>query len=134
MKVNKLHVVAGIILNAEQEILIAQRPHNKFKAGLWEFPGGKIEPYESDLNALKRELLEEIGINVLSAEHWIDIQHNYGDKVVFLTMWFVTQFSGEPHGKEGQEIAWVSKNALNQFEFLEGNREIIDKLQRKDNE
>jgi 8-oxo-dGTP diphosphatase len=49
-------------------------------------------------------------------------------------MWFVTQFFGEPHGKEGQEIAWVSKNALSQFEFLEGNREIIDRLQRKDNE
>jgi 8-oxo-dGTP diphosphatase len=131
INVNEMQVIVGIVVNSQQEILIAQRPKDKYKGGLWEFPGGKIEADESHLQALKRELSEEMGIEVLAAKPWMDIQHDYGDRIVFLNAWFVTQFSGEPYGREGQLIAWVPTKALGQFEFPEGNREIITKLHEK---
>jgi 8-oxo-dGTP diphosphatase len=123
-----MHVVVGIIINSQQEIFIAKRPPDKYKGGLWEFPGGKVELHETILQALKRELKEEIGIEVLAAKPWIITQHNYGDRFVELNVLLVTDFTGEPQGKEGQEIAWVSKNALSQFEFPEGNKKILAQL------
>jgi 8-oxo-dGTP diphosphatase len=123
-----MQVIVGILINSWQEILIAQRPKEKYKGGLWEFPGGKIEADESPLDALKRELSEEIDIEVLLAKPWMEVQHDYGDRIVFLHVWLVTQFFGEPLGKEGQQIAWVTKDSLSQFEFPEGNRDIITKL------
>jgi 8-oxo-dGTP diphosphatase len=131
LTVNAMQVVVGILINSQQEIFIAKRPPNKYKAGLWEFPGGKVELNESLFDALKRELEEEIGIQILSAEPWLVTQHDYGDRVVLLNTWLVTQFSGEAHGKEGQQIAWIPKSALNQFQFPDGNKEILEHLQNK---
>lgn len=124
-----IHVAVGVISNPQGEVLIAQRPaHTMYGAGLWEFPGGKIESQESIFAALQRELLEEIGIHVLSAEPWFDLEHAYSNRTVHLHNWFVRQFSGEPYGAEGQVIRWVRTNELSQYEFPEGNRLIIDKL------
>jgi 8-oxo-dGTP diphosphatase len=128
IQVNKIRVMVGILINFHGEILIARRPQDKYKGGLWEFPGGKIQTDESHLQALKRELSEEIGIEVLTARPWMKSQHDYGDRIVFLNTWLVTQFLGEPYGKEGQPIAWVNKKELRQFEFPEGNQSIIDRL------
>lgn len=127
-----MQVIVGIIFNAQNEILVAQRPPDKYKGGLWEFPGGKIEANETHFNALQRELLEEIGIEVISAEPWLEIQYDYGDRLVYLNTWLVRQFSGEPKGIEGQLIRWVSKEALSQFEFPQGNLNIIQRLQGGD--
>lgn len=123
-----MYVVVGIIINSQQEVFIAQRTSDKYKGGLWEFPGGKVEQNETLLQALQRELKEEIGIDVLAAEPWLLIQHDYGDRFVVLNVWLVTEFAGKPYGKEGQQIAWVSKNALSQFEFPEGNKQILFQL------
>jgi 8-oxo-dGTP diphosphatase len=124
-----MQVVVGIIINVEQEILIAQRPFDKYKGGLWEFPGGKVEANESQLEALQRELLEEIGVIVQAAEPWLTIQHDYGDRVVQLNTWLVTEFSGQPQGREGQAICWISKDKFSEFEFPAGNQHIIEQLQ-----
>src|SRR5207249_3488556 len=110
------------------EVLIAQRPRNKYKGGLWEFPGGKVESLETVFQALQRELEEELGITVKTAEPWLQFQHDYIDRIVLLDVWSVIHFSGEPHGKEGQSIRWVNRQALHQFEFPEGNRIILEKL------
>ena len=85
-------VVVGIIRNPLGEILIAKRPEHKYKGGLWEFPGGKIEPSETPLDALKRELREELNIEVIKAESWLQCEYDYSDRFVLLHIWNVTQF------------------------------------------
>ncbi|OAI49352.1 hypothetical protein AYO45_02870 [Gammaproteobacteria bacterium SCGC AG-212-F23] len=121
-------VVIAIIQNYKNQLLITQRPPGKYKPGLWEFPGGKIEAQESPFIALKRELYEELGITVLMAHSWIQHQHDYGDRVISLDTWIVTQFSGYLHGKENQAYQWITADQLPQFEFPEGNKFILDSL------
>ena len=123
-----VHVVVGIILNAERKILIAQRLAHQEKGGCWEFPGGKVEENESAFLALQRELNEELKIQVQSATPWLQVTYDYPHKSVLLDTWLVSQFDGDPIGAEGQPVRWVSFDELAQFEFPEGNRKIIDKL------
>ena len=126
---NRIHVVAAVIENKEGDIFIAKRPINKHQGGLWEFPGGKVEPDESSFDALKRELHEEIGIDVIDSHPLIQIPHDYSDKSVLLEVWKVKEFSGHPHGKENQETQWVSKQDLNQYKFPAANTPIITAAQ-----
>ena len=136
-----IHVAIGILSNTVGEILVAQRPPDKSQSGLWEFPGGKLEKNETAFQALKRELLEEIGVQVLAASPWLQVKHTYPnpsgiDSVgtlcfahpTLLDIWHVTQFSGEPSGQEGQVIQWVSPKNLHKLPFLAGNRAIIEKI------
>ncbi len=123
-----MHVAVGIIRNTLGEILIAQRPKNTYKGGLWEFPGGKIEASETVFQALQRELKEELNIDVTQAESWLQWEHDYSDRIVLLDVWNVTEFLGTPQGAEGQLIRWVSRQALNQFQFPEGNHFILANL------
>lgn len=123
-----IHVAVGLIQNHQAEVLIAKRLAHQPKGGLWEFPGGKVEINESVFPALQRELKEEIGIDVLQAEAWLEVKYVYEDKHVLLDTWKVTHFVGNPSGREGQPILWVPVNQLKQFDFPEGNRAIIEKL------
>lgn len=123
-----MDVAVGIIRNAFGDILIAKRPEHKYKGGLWEFPGGKIESHETVFAALQRELEEELGITVLSAEPWLKFQHDYTDRIVLLNVWNVTNFTGEPAGREGQAIQWISPHDLHQFEFPAGNKVILENI------
>lgn len=124
-----IHVAVGILLDNKKRVLIARRPAHKYCPGLWEFPGGKVETGEEVYAALKREFQEEIGIQIISATPWFKIQHSYPDRVVMLDNWVVTKFLGEPQGAEGQEIRWAACSELLDFEFPEGNLEIIKRLQ-----
>jgi 8-oxo-dGTP diphosphatase len=123
-----MQVAVGVILNKKREVLIAQRPPGKYQSGLWEFPGGKVEENETSYMALQRELLEEVGITVIDSEFLLQVPYNYVDRKVLLDAWLVTQFVGEPGGKENQLVQWVSVRELNQFEFPAGNKFIIEKL------
>src|SRR5579872_4050484 len=109
-----MHVAVGVIFNPQREVLIAKRPAHKYKGGLWEFPGGKVEAGEAVFAALQRELHEEIGIEIIHAHPWLQVEHDYQDRKVLLDTWIVTQFSGEPASQEGQVILWVNPNDLNQ--------------------
>src|SRR5947208_1005227 len=100
-------VAVGLIFNKNDEILIAQRPVGTYKSGLWEFPGGKMELNEDIFQTLQRELREEVGIEVLTAEPWMQFEYDYGDRRILLDTWRVTSFHGEPYGAEGQEVQWV---------------------------
>ena len=102
------HVVAAVIVNGSQEVLLAKRPLDRHQGGLWEFPGGKVERGEDVRAALMRELNEELGIIIQDARPLIKIRHAYPDKAVLLDVWRVTAFAGEPHGREGQPIEWVA--------------------------
>ena len=124
-----IHVAAGVILNAQSEVLIALRPRNKHQGGLWEFPGGKVETGETVEQALARELLEEINLTVLESSQLLVVDHDYGDKQVKLEVWLVTQHSGEPSGREGQDITWVHINKLQHYAFPDANTPIVKALQ-----
>ena len=97
----------GIIFNESFQLLMAERPQSKTWRGWWEFPGGKIEKGETPLEALKRELKEEIGISVIDAEKWIVRKYAYEGYEVTLHFFKVTQWSGNIEAKEEQKISWV---------------------------
>ncbi len=118
-------VAVAVVSDAAGRILISRRADDAHQGGLWEFPGGKIEPGEPVRQALARELHEELGVQVQCAEPLIRIHHDYGDKEVLLDVWRVTRFEGEPHGREGQAWQWVDSAALAGFEFPAANRPIV---------
>lgn len=120
-----LKVVAGVLKNSSQQVLISYRKKNQHQGELWEFPGGKIEAGEIAEQALARELNEELGITVRSAHPLININHLYPDCSVQLSVFSVTAFSGEAEGREGQEIKWVDEDKLSLFEFPAANHPII---------
>lgn len=120
-----IHVAAAVIRDRRGHILIARRPDDKHQGGLWEFPGGKVEPGEPVAQALSRELLEELGIQVSRAQPLIRIPHHYPDKSVLLDVWEVTAFEGEAHGAEGQPVCWVAPEALDGYAFPAANTPII---------
>lgn len=123
-----MHVAVGVVIDQNKKLLIAERPLNKSKAGFWEFPGGKVEQGETVLDALKRELQEEIGICIASAIPLIKVHYHNSDVEVLLDTWIVTSYSGQPSGVEGQVIKWVDIAELDHFTFPEGNKKIIEML------
>ena len=98
-----LPIVAAAIFSKQGDLLITQRPLDKHHmGGLWEFPGGEVEAGEAVTDALCRELDEELGIQPLSWESLISIEHTYPEKTVLLDVWIVKDFHGEAHGRWGK--------------------------------
>lgn len=126
-ELRRIHVAAGVILR-DRQVLIARRHQQAHQGGLWEFPGGKLEEGESVPQALTRELREEIGITVESAEPLLQISHDYSDKQVLLDFWTVSAFSGEPEGREGQSLQWCDFDRLREREFPAANVPVVDRL------
>lgn len=124
-----VHVAVAVIENENNRILIAKRPDHLHMGGLWEFPGGKVEAGETVLQALQREIREEIALDIQGAQPMLQIPFEYPDKRVLLDVWRVTAFSGEARGCEGQEVAWVSRNELGNYQFPAANRAILTALQ-----
>jgi len=127
-----IHVAAAVICNDQGQVLIAKRPLDKHQGGLWEFPGGKVDADETVLAALKRELHEELGIDVEQARPLIRVHHHYADRSVLLDVWRVDRFSGEAHGREGQPIEWCAIGKLSAREFPQANLPIIAAVQLPD--
>jgi len=118
----------GVVLNAEQQVLVAKRAPHLHQGGLWEFPGGKLEPGETVQQALRRELLEELAITVEAAEPLLRVEHDYADKQVVLDVWLVKGFSGTPLGCQGQAIQWSGVAELQASDFPAANAAIIERL------
>ncbi|MFY0992418.1 Nudix family hydrolase [Halomonas sp. C05BenzN] len=122
----RVHVAAAAIISADgREVLLARRPSNVDHGGLWEFPGGKLAPYETGLEGLKRELHEELGVEIRRAQPLIRIHHEYSDKHILLDVWQVHDFSGEPFGREGQAVRWVPMAELVNYPFPAANLPIL---------
>jgi 8-oxo-dGTP diphosphatase len=127
-KLERLHVVIGIIINSDNQCCIAKRAKHAHLGGFWEFPGGKVEPDEAAQDALARELYEELGIIVDQTVPFMQISHDYEDRKVLLDFWLVKSFKGEPRGKEGQPVKWANLVELQEHEFPEANKPVIGKL------
>lgn len=125
MPKRRVHVAAAAIFNDQGQVLIARRPSIADQGGLWEFPGGKLAPYETGLEALRRELREELGFNILRAQPLIRVHHEYPDKHILLDVWETRDFEGEPWGREGQAVRWVNPSDLTRYAFPAANGPII---------
>jgi len=120
-----LQVAAGVIKNQHGQILIALRDTSLHQGGLWEFPGGKLEPGETAEQALFRELKEELDITAHTAIPLITVRHSYPDRHVQLNVFLVENFSGLAKGCQGQPLKWVKPNELLSFSFPAANRPIV---------
>ncbi|TDX30257.1 8-oxo-dGTPase [Modicisalibacter xianhensis] len=122
----RVHVAAAAIFSSDgQEVLLARRPSTVDQGGLWEFPGGKLAPFETGFEALKRELHEELGLSIERAQPLIRVHHEYPDKHILLDVWQVHAFSGEPYGREGQAVRWVPLGELFNYPFPAANLPIL---------
>jgi len=126
MSSQTLHVAVGVIRDANGNVLITRRPQHVHQGGLWEFPGGKVESEENVIQALHRELHEELGLEVEAATPLIQIDHEYPERRVLLDVWEIARFSGTPHGREGQAMQWVASQQLKDYDFPAANRPIIN--------
>lgn len=101
-----IDVAVGILMKPNGDVLLGQRPEGKPYAGYWEFPGGKVDAGESILDALKREFMEELGIEIITAEAWCGVQHVYEHAHVRLHFYISRAWRGEPQSLENQAFAW----------------------------
>lgn len=114
----KIVLVAAVaLIDRDGRVLLAQRPEGKSMAGLWEFPGGKVEPGETPEAALIRELHEELGI-----ETWDSClapltfaSHGYESFHLLMPLFACRKWNGTPHPREGQRLSWASANELRNY-------------------
>jgi len=125
----QLHVAVGVVLR-QQQVLLALRHAKQHQGDKWEFPGGKLEANETAAQALQRELLEEIAIEVTACSPFMTLHYDYPERTVLLDIWLVTAFTGEPHGVEGQPLQWIDIADLHTLTFPDANQPIVAKLQQ----
>jgi 8-oxo-dGTP diphosphatase len=125
-------VAAGVLLDGDGRVLLAQRPQGKSLAGLWEFPGGKIEAGERPEAALARELHEELGIEVATADlkPVAFASHAYDDFHLLMPLWQTTTWQGTPQSREGQALAWVAIADLDRYPMPPADIPLVDTLKR----
>jgi 8-oxo-dGTP diphosphatase len=124
-----IHVAAAVIINDHGQVLVTRRAEQTHQGGLWEFPGGKLEPNEHPEAALCRELQEELGILPVEYEPLIRIRHAYDDRMVLLDFYRVTAYQGEAKGLEGQPMRWLRPEEMQPETFPEADRPVIMALQ-----
>ncbi|MEM9117228.1 MAG: A/G-specific adenine glycosylase [Cyanobacteria bacterium P01_F01_bin.56] len=118
----------AVVWNEQGQILIDRRPQKGLLGGLWEFPGGKIEPGETVEACIRRELQEELAIDVEVGDRLMTIDHTYTHFKVTLNVFHCRHTGGEPQPIECDEIRWVEVSELEQFPFPKANSQIIDAL------
>lgn len=128
-KINWIPVVAGF-LKKDQKILVGQRPENHSLAGLWEFPGGKIEIGETPEQALERELNEELGIEAQIGTLRLACTHSYGDVGIIILFYEVNYWKGEPKAKHHLMLEWIYPQELKTRPIPEANKKILNDLFR----
>ena len=125
-----LLVVAVALVDPDSRILIAQRPEKKTLAGLWEFPGGKVEPGERPEQALIRELGEELGITVKEPclAPLTFASHSYPDMHLLMPLYVCRRWGGTPSSREAQALKWVRPRALRDYPMPPADEPLIPHL------
>lgn len=125
-----LHVAAAALIDRDGRILLAQRPQGKVMAGLWEFPGGKIEPGETPEYALMRELREELGIETRPCcfSPIAFASHSYEDFHLLMPLFVCRVWNGIPQSKENQNMKWVNPSDLYDYPMPEADIPLISAL------
>ena len=122
-----IDVAAGILLS-DGGVLVSERKHDPAFPGLWEFPGGKVDPGESRDDALRRELTEELGIEICRHRLFVSLEHTYPDRQVRIDFFLVTRWLGEPVGREGQALRWVPLEQLSADALLPADAPVVERL------
>ena len=129
MSANKIvHAAVAVLIREDDMVLLGNRPAGKPWAGWWEFPGGKIEDGEAPLEALQRELNEELGVQATESYPWLVRTFDYPEKTVKLNFFIVRAWQGEPVGREGQQLSWQNPTGLTVDPMLPANTPILSAL------
>lgn len=128
MNTKLVDVAAAVIERPDGTFLLAQRPEGKVYSGYWEFPGGKVESGESVMAALKRELHEELGLDVDLCYPWITRVHAYAHGIVRLHFLRVVRWRGEPQSREGQAFVWQGNGTISVSPMLPANAPVLRAL------
>lgn len=128
MSTTRIRVVAGVLTRTDGCVLLAQRRADSHLGGMWEFPGGKCEPGELALAALRRELREELGIDIRTCLPLLSLPWDYGDKTIVLDTWRVHTWCGEPSGCEGQAVRWQRPDQVDSAVLAAADRAVLDAL------
>jgi mutator protein MutT len=133
MSLNLPHkrIGVGVIRNQHNLILIDRRQQKGSMGGLWEFPGGKIEPNETVQECIAREISEELAIEIAVETLLIEIEHTYPQYHITLYVYNCRYIKGEPQPLECDEIRWVKPHELEQYEFPAANAAIVAALHKK---
>mgnify|MGYP001170120993 FL=1 len=121
----ELRVAAGLLFDSGDRVLLAQRPHGREDAGLWEFPGGKLEAGETAYQALRRELSEELDIDIRGGEPLIRVPQRQSRRLLWLEAIEVREWRGEPRGLEGQALRWVRPEDIDPAALPAADRPIL---------
>lgn len=126
----RLQVAAGILRDRRGRVLLARRHRHDALHGLWEFPGGKVGAGETAVDALRRELAEELGIRVRTERPFMTLSHDYPDRHVDLEFFIVSDWLGDPEGLEGQRLRWLMPAEFGDIEILPADKPVVEKLRR----
>ena len=123
-----IRVAAGILRDDDGRVLIAERTGDHSFAGLWEFPGGKLKDCEESLSALRRELTEELGIDILDSALFMSVDHDYLDRSVSIDFYLIKEWTNSPTGRDGQALVWVLPDALDENMLLPADAPVVQAL------
>ena len=124
-----MKTVCAAIIREKGMILVSSRPESKAAAGKWEFPGGKVEPGECYGECIKREMLEELGLEVIPLDVVFDIIHHYPAGAIRLVFLRCLRKNGsEAVAKEGQEFRWIPLKEMRKLDFLEADKALCELL------
>ena len=123
-------VVAALIWEGDT-FMICQRPAHKARGLLWEFAGGKVEPGETNEQALVRECREELAVTLQVGEVFMELTHQYPDLTVRLTLFCASIQEGTPKMLEHNDIRWITVGEIDQYPFCPADKEILEKLKRE---
>ncbi len=125
------YVVAGILLDGHGRVLVTERIGDHSFAGLWEFPGGKIEDGEDSLSALGRELGEELGVEIVEQSLFMSLDYDYADRSVSIDFYLIKHWRNTPVGRDGQALMWILPEELAEDLLLPADAPVIEALRRR---